>query len=413
MDVDIEFAQQAAEKAKAKKEADRRDSEAEYRLQQACAFSNAAWNAWPDAWNRAADARENQADTEPAINALAKVLKSLVEAIRVNDHVANLALAAERFDPSYCDGTDDEQDADAVKIVIQALQAVVSGSDSGVVAGQLLSLDPLPVLSRGNSARRLLRVANDWPLHCEGCNCIQPPDTFDSTFCGECHLRGESMQLVIMADSLKRPNWSRQLLQSINELDREIEEAVRTLELWEIGMDKCWAAHVLIRFLSESTGEDFQAVGLMCVRPALEKAIELHAAITADLDPHIVTTQRRVTELSEKRDIASVSQDTGEMTESGNSEKGASRSTIKLTETQKSYVLAASIWLAYKRAEDEKYLAGKRGRPKRKDVHSIAIALGWKGTAELFHSHVTEGTKPNGRWFALSDEKSWEIKIPK
>lgn len=84
-----------------------------------------------------------------------------------------------------------------------------------------------------------------------------------------------------------------------------------------------------------------------------------------------------------------------------------------LTDTQKSYIFAAGVWLAYKRAETEKHVAGETGTLRRKDAYPIAKSLGWKGNEAKFHSHVTAGTKPNGRWLELSEKKSWDIEIPK
>lgn len=117
---------------------------------------------------------------------LAAALDGLVEVIRDRGYIDNLPVAVERFDPSYCDGTDDEEEAYAVKILLQALNAVASGADAGEVATALLSLDPLPLLFRAGSIRRLLRIADHWPVHCENCGRVQPPYSFDCNRCPDC-----------------------------------------------------------------------------------------------------------------------------------------------------------------------------------------------------------------------------------
>ena len=133
---------------------------------------------------------------------LGDALNDLLVAIQRREQTAGLNSAAQRFDPSYCEDTEHEDDANAVRILIEMLVDISTGSAPVTVAQQLLSLDPLPPLSCANLARGLIRIGDHWPNHCQSCGCVQPPTTFDCDRCPNC--RDITGRLGTLAQYLRR-----------------------------------------------------------------------------------------------------------------------------------------------------------------------------------------------------------------
>lgn len=184
--IDLDFARRTAAKWKANQDEIQKRFEESQQFQLSLDRYDFAWNAWSGTWKNIALSRNGSLIGEVGEGDLTASLNGLVEVIRDRGYIDNLPLAVERFDPSYCDGTDDEEEAHAVKILLQTLNAVASGTGAGEVAAALLSLDPLPPLFRAGSIRHLLRIADLWPNHCENCERIQPPKTFDCQRCLNC-----------------------------------------------------------------------------------------------------------------------------------------------------------------------------------------------------------------------------------
>ena len=186
--IDLDFARRAAAKSKAKRDEEQKRFDESQRYRRAVDRYNIAWDAWSGTWENIVLSRNGSLIGEAGEEDLAAALDGLVEVIRDRGYIDQLPLAAERFDPSYCDGTGNEEEANAVKIVLQALNTVASGTDAGEVAAALLSLDDdeLPRLCRAGSIRRLLRVADQWPVCCENCGVTQPPHSFEDNRCPDC-----------------------------------------------------------------------------------------------------------------------------------------------------------------------------------------------------------------------------------
>ncbi|TWT69447.1 hypothetical protein [Crateriforma conspicua] len=184
--IDLDFARRAAAKSQAKRDEEAKHFKNGQQFQGALDRYNIAWNAWSGTWENIALSRAGMLAGEAGKEDLAAALNGLVEVIRDRGFIDNLPIAVERFDPSYCDGTDDEEEAEAVKILLGLLNAVASGTDAGEVADALLAIEPLPLLFRAGSARRLLRIVDQWPNHCAHCGRIQRPKSFDSNRCPDC-----------------------------------------------------------------------------------------------------------------------------------------------------------------------------------------------------------------------------------
>lgn len=184
--IDLDFARRAAAKSQAKRDEEAKRFKDRQQFQRVLDRYNIAWDAWSGTWENIALSRAGNLAGEAGKEDLAAALNGLVEVIRDRGFIDNLPIAVERFDPSYCDGTNDEEEAYAVKILLDALNAVAGGTDAGKVAEALLTIDPLPLLFRAESARRLLRIADHWPNHCEHCGRIQPPYSFDTNRCPDC-----------------------------------------------------------------------------------------------------------------------------------------------------------------------------------------------------------------------------------
>ncbi len=151
---------------------------------------NLAWDSWSGTWGNIAMIRYNNLNGESGEDDLATALSDLLAAIRDRGFTDNLPIAVERFDPSYCDGTVDKEEAYAVKFVLGMLNVIAGGTDATEVARAVLSVNPLRPLFRAESARHLLRIADQWPVHCESCECIQPPPSFGLSRCPECKASG-------------------------------------------------------------------------------------------------------------------------------------------------------------------------------------------------------------------------------
>lgn len=184
--IDLDFARLAAAKSQAKRDEEAKRFEKGQQFQRALDRYNIAWNAWSGTWVNIALSRAGMLAGEAGKEDLTAALNGLVEVIRDRGFIDNLPIAVERFDPSYCDGTNEEEEAYAVKILLDALNAVASGTDAGEVADALMAIDPLPLLCRAGSAQQLLRIVDQWPNHCEHCGRIQPPYSLDANRCPDC-----------------------------------------------------------------------------------------------------------------------------------------------------------------------------------------------------------------------------------
>ena len=278
--MDLQFANDAGQRYTASKEREHRAFEDSYTQEQVADLITQAWNDWPAAWKRAIAAWDSGTDTEATLIDLGEALDNLLDAVRLAQLTEQIEVVAAQYDPSPHHGTIDEQDADAVKLLSFALQAIISGESPRQVARQLLSLENRPALGRGNLLKRCLIASETQTPQCNACRCIQPPRRVHAKFCEACEMKGEAVTLAFLAapaePTTALPNGLRK---SITQMHGEIEQVLRKLELWGSGMTETQAATSLIRHLANWDGNDAHVTGAMPVRLALEHTNQMISSI--------------------------------------------------------------------------------------------------------------------------------------
>ncbi len=157
---------------------------------------------------------------------IATALQRLVELIGQRDLLNNLIEAYRRFDPLYYHGSTSEQQANAVKIVLQLLVEIQKGVSPSQVAKELLELTPLPDLTGAKSAYVLIRVAMQWPILCRGCSRQTEPSSFDRPLCGECSKSRLNDKQTKTADpkenEVKKPHNTKERQEELVKIGREL-----------------------------------------------------------------------------------------------------------------------------------------------------------------------------------------------
>ncbi|MEX1027561.1 MAG: hypothetical protein WD049_06075 [Candidatus Paceibacterota bacterium] len=279
----LNYLQIAAEKAEARKEAERKQFEDSERCRHVFDVSQAAWNNWSQTWHNIALSRRGELLGESGEDELTDALERLVEAVRMTDAVDNLRIAADGFKPDYCDGTASEEEAYAVWVLVKNLQEIVTGKDAREVAQDLLSQDPLPPLFRADSARHLLRIADRWPVTCEHCGKINVPHRFGRDCCVECEpvavLHKYTMRAArnISAFSLGETQL-KGVDDAVRTLNAKMQRVAVDLGLCDESTERWDAGKRLVNWLVGQTAEPYDVIDMLPVAKAIAKATDIASA---------------------------------------------------------------------------------------------------------------------------------------
>ena len=184
--IDLGFARTAAANSAANEKRARQEFEQRQVTRSYFYLNQTVWSDWPRVWENIELHRQGKLEGDYDAAALPRVLDAILEATNGLGRSNNLRLAATLYDPAYCNGTEQQEEAEAVKIVLEILATIANGANTVTVVSQLLTLDPLPRLRQASFANQLVRIANLWPNHCDDCGCIQKPASFDKSLCCDC-----------------------------------------------------------------------------------------------------------------------------------------------------------------------------------------------------------------------------------
>lgn len=190
---------------------------------------SAVWHGWARPWGEVIRMRERGDDP---VKFLAGIFDEMAETVQLMGYRENLALANEKFDPSDFDDTEHENAAYAVRTIIEIVDDIISKRrTSKNRANALLKVSPLPPLDAAGYAEDLLVNAEHWPLKCEECGHVQPPNRFRWDLCEEC----ENSQVC---KSPPMPDEETAPTHPTKEITRENPREIHTIKKRTIPSDK-------------------------------------------------------------------------------------------------------------------------------------------------------------------------------
>lgn len=266
-----------------------------------------AWDHWQATWENCRlhlDGKLIDKAYDPQAE-IALALQSLVELIGQRDLMINLIEAYRRFDPLYYQGSTSEQQANAVKIVLQLLVEIQKGVLPEQVAKELLGLLPLPDLTGAKSAYVLIRVAMQWPILCRVCGRQTEPNSFDRPICGECsksQLNDKQSKLMEPKENeAKKPHNTKERQEELVKIGSELiskkkfpsqaklAEAMKC-DCRSVAFKAVWTLH------KEKYGPKHRA----------PKSIGVHAANSIAIDPNREELDRLIDEQAKDCEVDSV-----------------------------------------------------------------------------------------------------------